>query len=596
MRRILRRDPFSGDHGRARELAALRLDEPLAPPDVLWLEGHLAGCPDCSAVAASYEDDRALFGAMRAVTPEPPRDLWARTAAVIEAEAGGRFTPPAPTRRRFGPWQLAPVAAITLTAVVVGVALLPGAMLVADNGANPAATPIALTAGNVQVVSYSQNGEVMLNTQVVDEVCPLTADPCLPEPQSETAPLMALAGSDPLDAILSPDRDRIAVIQHSDDGAGVYVVAMAAPTSTPTPVPVATPAVTGPPATPDVSSPTVPPATPGAVPSATASPVPTPSTAVATTPEPSPSSAPETSPSAQPVATPGANETPAPATPAPTPEPAPAATPEPTATIAIKPMPGGLIKIASDVVVVGSAAGYDRKGDHFAFSARPADGSSGPNVYVWSAGDSRAEAVTTDGRSVFAGWQGGHLLVSRVVNGVSGTYRVDPSSGADVGDRVGAAWRPTVGPDGDNAVWWDGDVSLAADGVTWVPGKGRLVLGPWGRNGDTQALSDKAARDWKVRWDADGTVLAVWLAGHESSDPGRLSVYRIDRRGNHAVLGETLLDDKPASPSFSLETGRLVWSPPAGAGDSELRILDWSGDEVGGLTLPAESGATIVQP
>lgn len=589
MSRLFGRDLFSGDHGRARELAALRLDEPLVAPDVLWLEGHLAGCPDCAAVAASYEDDRALFGAMRAATPEPPRDLWARTAAVIEADTGGRTVRrasghPEPSRRRFGPWQLAPVAALTLTAVVVGVALLPGAMLVADNGATAAATPIALTAGNVQVVSYSQDGEVMLNTQVVDEVCPLMADPCLVEPQSETAPLMALAGSDPLDAILSPDRDRIAVIQHSDDGAGVYVVAMAAPT----PVPAATPTVTAPALTPDVPSPTAPPATPDVRPSATVTPAPTPS--------------------AQPVATPGATgdtavtpapETPAPTaepTPAPTPEPPPAATPEPTATIAVTPMSGGLVKIASDVVVVGSAAGYDRKGDRFAFSARPADGSSGPNVYVWSAGDSRAEAVTTDGRSVFTGWQGGHLLVSSVVDGVPGTYRVDPVSGADLGDRVGAAWRPTVGPDGDNAVWWDGDVSLAADDVTWVPGKGRLVLGPWGRDGSTQVLSDKAARDWKVRWDADGTVLAVWLAGDKASDPGRLSVYRVDRRGNHAILGETLLDNEPAGQSFSLETGRLVWSPRAGAGDSELRILDWSGDEVGSLTLKAESGATIVQP
>ena len=54
------------DHDRARELAAARLDEDLAPADAAWLDKHLAGCPACAAIAAAYDADRAALRDLRA--------------------------------------------------------------------------------------------------------------------------------------------------------------------------------------------------------------------------------------------------------------------------------------------------------------------------------------------------------------------------------------------------------------------------------------------------------------------------------------------------------------------------------------------------
>ncbi len=68
----------------------------------------------------------------------------------------------------------------------------------------------------------------------------------------------------------------------------------------------------------------------------------------------------------------------------------------------------------TNVTVVGRAAGYSPDGAWFAFSARPADGSVGPDIYVWHVGDPLAVALTADHASVFASWVGNQLLGSRV--------------------------------------------------------------------------------------------------------------------------------------------------------------------------------------
>ena len=52
--------------------------------------------------------------------------------------------------------------------------------------------------------------------------------------------------------------------------------------------------------------------------------------------------------------------------------------PEPTATA---------LAIINDVVVVGETAAYSPDGTMLAFSARPADGSHGPDIYLWRLGD-----------------------------------------------------------------------------------------------------------------------------------------------------------------------------------------------------------------
>src|SRR5436190_10488613 len=116
-------------HDRARSLAARRLDEPLEPGDATWLADHLAGCAACRSVAAAYEADRLQLRGLRDQTPEPPRDLWARTAAAIERESaahgGARRTTGGPRR---GP-ALGILASMAVIAVVIGATVLSGGYL-----------------------------------------------------------------------------------------------------------------------------------------------------------------------------------------------------------------------------------------------------------------------------------------------------------------------------------------------------------------------------------------------------------------------------------------------------------------------------------
>jgi hypothetical protein len=77
--------------------------------------------------------------------------------------------------------------------------------------------------------------------------------------------------------------------------------------------------------------------------------------------------------------------------------------------------------------VVGETAAYSPDGTMLAFSARPADGSVGPDIYLWRPGDAAAHPVTSDHASVFSGWLSNLLLGSRAVTG--GTPSPQPSSG-----------------------------------------------------------------------------------------------------------------------------------------------------------------------
>ena len=96
------RNAGAGDHERARDLASLRMDEPLADGDARWLDAHLGSCPACAAMAASFDDDRLLLRSLRTAEPQAPRDLWARTAAALEAEADRHPGRSAPVRGSFG--------------------------------------------------------------------------------------------------------------------------------------------------------------------------------------------------------------------------------------------------------------------------------------------------------------------------------------------------------------------------------------------------------------------------------------------------------------------------------------------------------------
>lgn len=588
-------------HDRARELAAVRIDEPLAPAEEAWLAGHLGACTDCSAIADAFDADRGLFGALRDAPLPPPRDLWARTAAAIDAEATGGHRARL-SRRIFGvpALSLAPVAGFAAVAIVVGAGLLNGSPVVPQppGPSGPPPTPIALAPGDVAVLARGADGSYQVQTGVVDEVCPLVAETCQANPSFEATQLARIGGADSVGAIISPAKDRLVVVQRGASGAdGIYVVPVkpGGASTTATAQPSATPAATVSP-TATATAVAVPTAVPSMSPGPTVDPsasaaVPSPSPeATAEAPSASagaseaPSEAPSASPSAEPSVTPGPSTEPS---------------PEPTPTVAVTPSPGGgdAIQIAKDVIVVGGGAAYSADGSRFAFTARRADGLSGPDVYVWDTSEQLARAVTTDHRSIFAGWDGKELLVSRVVEGAPRTFHVNARTG-DVRDEVGhAAWLPAVAPDGGRAAWWDGSVDLADDDLSWVPEKGRLVLGDWpAGTGEAQVISKGSLSAWEVRWDADGTVLGVWTTTDRGTRAGRLSLYPVDPDTGLARLDAPILDEVPAFAGFAIEDGRLVYPGPGSDGGRSLWVVAWQGDvPVGRVELDGEDGATVIR-
>jgi len=200
------------------------------------------------------------------------------------------------------------------------------------------------------------------------------------------------------------------------------------------------------------------------------------------------------------------------------------------------------VAIITNVAIVGRTASYSPDGRWFAFSARPADGSTGPDIYVWHVGDPLARPLTVDHASVFASWVGGDLLGSRVgpaaailpetaspePSGPAGTsspdtaieilpaidiptgrelgqvvppsrpepdfvlamidphetmpqtFLLDPVTGIEI-DLLDAEWQPAVDPTGLAMVAWQGTVGIARDGITASPATGNLVLHPFHR-------------------------------------------------------------------------------------------------------------------
>jgi len=264
-------------------------------------------------------------------------------------------------------------------------------------------------------------------------------------------------------------------------------------------------------------------------------------------------------------------------------------------TIEVTPAPAAAIKIASGVTVVGVPL-YAPDGTHLAFSAMPLNGSAGPDVYVWAAGDKTAQAITSDHGSWLASWTGAGILVSRVNAGNPSTYLLDPATGHATAVGAPGTWLPSVSPNGATAAWWSGTVKLAADGVTWVPGDGKLVLGDWPDTASgpaPQVLAKGQLDAWQARWADDGSAIAVWVDPQGNGHSGKLSLYRVDGSGN-ADLSDPMLDAVAANPDFSLRTGRLAWTAPSQDAAQMVDVLAWAGKNIGRLQVPADGSGTVV--
>ncbi len=590
--RIRRRpDHWASAHERARARAAERLDGPLGLAEATWLDEHLSDCPPCAAVAVSYDADRLSLRALRETQPEPPRDLWARTAAGIERQArtrpassGSGSTDARPT------WKvpLGAVSGLAVIAIVVGVttlsgnlfapaapagtpapigagpALAPGSAAPVASGADAEPTPIAVGAGDVAWLDGGTNRPLAYANAGVDEVCPTEGTARCANLDEDRREAMTLT-STPRTIIGSPTDDQaVAIAANGDHGDQLIIVRLPA-------------------------------ADTGIEPS----PPPTPTTAPTETPKGSASpttSPPAMDPSIAPAPTPSVQVTVVPST-----DPLASTSPGPEPTVAIS------LAIASGIDVVGESAAYSRDGTWFAFTARPADGTGGPDVYVWRVGDERARPLTTGGSTYFASWANNVVVASRPEDGSDSTadpvtVRIDPATGVE--SEAGTLWRPIVDPTGRLAIGWDGTLVRIEADRGWVPAKGQLELQVWPHEGnaaengqgssDRRVVTDEAAGDFDVRWDETGEWVAVWVADPRDASIGRLTLYKVEvaRQRLEQVDGAPV--EVPALPGVSIGDGRLAWATPRGQGGegSRIQIAAWSASGVG--TVESDPGEDLV--
>ncbi len=520
-RRVGRRpDHWTSPHERATARAAEQLEAPLSPAEATWLEGHLDGCEPCRAIADAYANDRLALRQLRNESVDAPRDLWARTAAAIESESAARRRDVAPRRSRRA--TSAPALGALSGLAVVGVVVVATAISGGWFGQTPAVspgpsvalasqpiaaqpTPIAVGAGKVHWLGAAENGVFAFNVADIDVVCPFDRQPdCAPFEDGHAK--RVTLNATPKFVFQSPVDDEAVVVGTDSNGADAVLV-VALPTPDPTPEASVAPGPEASPATPESPAPTS-----------------TPIVTITTLPSGTPIAIPSADLPVVPSAGPGES------------------TGIGSASPSVEPGGGTAVAIITDVTIVGRAASYSPDGAWFAFSARPADGSAGPDIYVWHVGDLQARPLTTDHASVFASWVGGTILGSRpdpasaveptatpvaepsletpstepstetprprrtnvapavepspnpsaeatiglpassespaLVERLPQTFLLDPWTGVELA-QLAAEWQPAVDPTGLAAVAWQGTVSLGADGLTMSPAVGALVVRPF---------------------------------------------------------------------------------------------------------------------
>jgi len=563
------------NHERARRLTSERLDGSLEPNDSNWLRDHLAGCSSCRGVAAAYQADTMALRALRDRTPEPPRDLWARTSAAIEREAASSGGSRRISTGRPRP-ALGVLSGIAVIAVVIGASVMSGGWLNAPTtvapeptspgvalgspSARPGPTPIVVGAGSVGWVGTSTTGELAYNVTNVNEVCPVERKPDCAEVSDGHSRQVDLK-IHPKSISQSPVRNQ-AVVVGTDGSGSDAVMVIALPTVEPTTTPV-----------PTAQEPS---ATPGTEPSQTAD-----------------ASEPPASPASEPPASePPASEPPAPPT-------SPSETPAPTLA--------ANLAIVTGVKVVGQSAAYSPDGSWFAFTARPSDGTNGPDIYVWRVGDELARPLTDDHASVFGSWVGSRLIGSRPQSAegtgdvTASSFLIDPATGAETA-LAAPVWRPIVDPQGLWAVVWDGTIRIDPDTHIPAPDKGSLVLRAYSRSdgvattGTADALVEGDVSVFDGRWDDSGTWLAIWIAGATDPSIGRLSLIHLDPVSGIVDRPHGAPEDVTALPGFSIANGRLAWATPPGQGGegSRVQIVAWTDDAVGSVESGPITDAVVI--
>ncbi len=558
-------------HERARQLASESIDEALSRVDSAWLAEHLLTCDDCRGVAAEYQ---ALHDELRGLEqPQPPRDLWARTSAALDQVDASR------TRKGVRPlgWagffsgsraSLATVAAVGFTVLLAVASLFSNGPLHVGPGATdgshmPPGTVAPVGGAEVPVAFVGNNGYWVKSSEGVYQITSSSAE-C--DSTSDRCTVTNGGGGKVLGSITS--NSNVSVVLTADAGtAAVWttdkVVVLPLGTSSDT---VSIDKLTPRPVSP---TPVATPSESGAAPSATAP--------------------------ASPEATPGGSSS------------------QPTA-------------ILDGYTVVGRAPEFSSDGTWLAFAARPADMSTGPDIFVWRNGWDRAKRVTATGSDYFAGWFGGLVLITEFAKPSS-----PPDSGANASatpeeaasptaapkapapsfisfvydPRTGSVQQidrpmllPAVDPTGQFVVYWSGTAQLNRSTGLWEPLRGDLYFdsladfsllpGQFGHPTDPSVQPDASATPvpgqllpvassgavtrWLVRWDSTGSYVAVWVGSSDGDDSGRVSLYAVDRAGGRVDTSRALLSAVARS-NLSFDGQNLIYTSPSKGGDGLTYIV-----------------------
>ena len=587
-------------HAEARGWLSERLDTPLPPARDAALRAHLAACPTCREVAADYQRIRVELRALPA--PPPPRDLTARTLAALDVEAGHGHAPrPAPTFRRRNATRSGGVAigSLLTVALVAVVGILLAGPVVEIPTPLAGATPFSITPVQLAFVGV-QNDVVRLYRTQIDRACPAAAQCTGLGAQADqvvdlphTAAISALA--------LDPAHRHAAIAAVSTAGgttsyyiltldgpsAGTGSAATIAPvvngSASPAASPAASPSGSGrASASPRRSGPA------GTVAGATPHPESTkrPATAMAShSPRPS-SVTPIASPTAAAAATaPGVRSSMSPGSAA------GIDTPQSTANVggAGAGAPGQPTTptlpaqaILEQVIPTGAAAAWSPDGGTLAFSAMPADGSAGSDIYVWHPGDAAATQITFDHASSFASWAGNRIVGSSVAPSpmdpsllVPQSFVLDPDTGTRRMIRGPSLWLPSVDPTGRRVVAWSGTLEMS--GVTPVPGTGQLVLASWPAldpYADTSPVATPTivpVPSWSPTPSPTATATRAGLGSHAPGASGAVTTPAVGSPATTPGPGATDIPGASAAPM--LETPEPLDAP---AVPSAPRLQEWA--------------------
>jgi anti-sigma factor RsiW len=589
-----RHNDAEATHDRARALSSRRLLEPLDGDDEAWLNRHLDACTECRREDEAFFADRQLLRSLREKPIEPPRDLWAKTAAALDLVASRR-SPPAATRPPF--WRAVPLGAAAggmVLLVVIGTVFLPGVIRpvpgatsqVAAASGEPGPTPISVAAAPIRVLRPGANDTFDFLDTDVEAVCPHARPQCLPPPAEHESSSLSLLGARASTVTLSPDSNQL--VFESEGGTAAEHKILIQPVA-------AAGEASQPPATPTATLP---------------------------------------------------DESAAPSTPPGSAGPTPGATPT------------GQIEIASGVTIVGDVA-YSPDGKWLAFSAAPKDGSTGPDLYIYAAGDPTATPVTSDHQTYFSAWLGSKVLASHIaaraeepqapgnpkasnapgasgngnqgqgngqgnngqgrsMEGTASSFLFDPATGASTELGQADMWMPVVDPKGRFVTYWAGSLR-STDGVTWQLGEGQLVLDGWraaanlpsgsaaaseapaasadagGPVGHPTPIVTSHVEDFVAKFDPDGIRLAVWVSESAGASDGRLHLVVIDAATG--AIASQPLSGEPALRRFSIGANRLAWVSPSGQDghESTLQVLGWSGNTFGQIESEPSADLLILR-